>query len=152
MMMHGRQPPPFARFLDFEPRSEPRLVGGAQSIDVDTNARADFPCSLASMTQEHRHGSVGLPRHDPGRQPHCLAAITKLEDVFIIDSELLSQSWTQERGIVPREFRERLGQLLEPAIVGPAAVADRRIRAEHDFECVRAFILRRREGDSLNLG
>ena len=38
-----------------------------------------------------------------------------------------------EDHVVPRDLRERLGQLHQPAVVGPAAVPDVGVGAEHDF-------------------
>ena len=66
-----------------------------------------------------------------------LAPIAQLDDVFVLDAEPLCQGRAQERGIVPRELRERLGQLLEPAVIGPPAVPDRRVGPEDDLEAFR---------------
>src|SRR5581483_2971240 len=38
-------------------------------------------------------------------------------------------------GIVPSELRHRLGQFLQPAVVGEATVVNRWIAAEVDFDC-----------------
>ena len=81
-----------------------------------------LPARRAPVSQENRDRSLGLPRHDPGRNLHGFAAITQLDDVFVLDTEPACQGRAQERGIVPGEFGQRLGQLLEPAVIGEAAV------------------------------
>ncbi len=70
MMMHGRQPGAFARLPDLEPGTRPGRVGGAKTVDVDADARADLAGSPPPVSQENRDRSVGLTRHDPGRKLH----------------------------------------------------------------------------------
>ena len=140
MMMHGRQPGAFARLLDLEPGSRPRLVGGPQTVDVDADARADLAGPPPPVAQKNRHRSLGLARHDPGRKLHGFAAITQLDDVFVLDTEPLCQGRAEERGIVPGQLGQGLGQFLEPAVIGPAAVTDRRVGAEEDLETLRTSV------------
>src|SRR5262245_27216627 len=42
-------------------------------------------------------------------------------------------------GVVPRQFRNWLRQLLQPAVVGEAAVEDRRVGAKINFQVIRAL-------------
>ena len=42
-----------------------------------------------------------------------------------------------ERGVVPRQLRQRLRQLLQPGVVGEAAVVDARVGPEDDLEALR---------------
>ena len=42
--------------------------------------------------------------------------------------------WTDQRHVVPGDFRQRLGQFLQPAVVGEATVVDCWIGAENNFE------------------
>ena len=46
----------------------------------------------------------------------------------------------KKRGVIPRQLGKRLGQFLKPAVIGEAAVPDRRVGAKDDFQAFRAFV------------
>ena len=50
-----------------------------------------------------------------------------------------------QRGVVPRQLRQRLRQFLQPGVVREAAVVDARIGTEHDFEPAGSRCRRRAE-------
>ena len=52
-------------------------------------------------------------------------------------SQFLRSLWTDQRGVVPGELGNRLGQFLQPAVVGKAAVVNARIRTEDEFDVSR---------------
>ena len=111
-----------------------------KTVDVDADARADLAGSPAPVAQKDRDRSVGLARHDPGRKLHGSAAITQLDDVFVLDTEPAAPGRADERGVVPGELGQGLGQFLQPAVVGPAAVPDRRVGTEEDLEALRTAV------------
>jgi hypothetical protein len=78
--------------------------------------------------------SKRLPRHDEDRHPPRQAAVAQLDDVAVLEPVLLGEPRAHPGRRIPRELRHRLRQLLEPAVVGKAAVPDGRIRPEDDFE------------------
>src|SRR5690606_15736864 len=52
------------------------------------------------------------------------------------DTLLFSRGRTYQRGVIPRQARERLGQLLQPSIVGKAPVMNHWIGTEDDFQTI----------------
>ncbi len=99
----------------------------------------------------NRHDIVGLAGHDPRRQgfadrsavefqfdliDHRLAAFLVLLVILQRDAELLRAVRAYHRDVVPGNFRQRLWQLLQPAIVREAAVKDGWVGAEDQFEGV----------------
>ena len=50
------------------------------------------------------------------------------------EAQLLRGVRTNERGVVPGQFRKRLRQFLQPAVVGKATVVDCRVGAEDNLE------------------
>src|SRR6202142_2368130 len=89
-------------------------------------------------------------------RPFLLASIDiDLNDVAGREPLLLGRVRADQNGIVPTEISDRFRGLLEPAIVGPAAVVDQRAATEdnlHRFAV--AFVVARRDvpplgGDAL---
>src|SRR5258708_32853196 len=91
---------------------------------------------------------IRLTRHDPYRNilADRLVAMRQLDRVdvsfaaFLVllvilrrDAELLRSVRADQRDVVPGNFGERLGQLLQPAVVREAAVIDGWIRAKDEF-------------------
>src|ERR1035441_4978282 len=79
-------------------------------------------------------------------RPFLLASIDiYLNDVAGRQPLLLGRVRADQNGIVPTEISDRLRGLLEPAVVGPAAVVDQRIATEDDLHrlAVAAVVARR---------
>ena len=133
-----------AGLLDLETGSRPRQQGGAKSVHVDANTRADFACARLPVSQKYRHRPVGLTGHDPRRKLDSASLITELDDVFILDSQPPRKARSEERGVAPGELGQGLGKFLQPAVVGPPAIADGRVGPEKDLEAFRTTICRPR--------
>src|SRR5437660_757864 len=91
--------------------------------------------------------SITMARHDPDRGADLPAIQIQLDDICLeaavlaavfvaarADAELLGRRRAHERGIIPRELGDRLGEFLKPAVVGKAAVVNRRVRLKDDLE------------------
>src|SRR5207248_5054599 len=89
---------------------------------------------------------VGVAGPDPRRDLQLAAAVLALQHadlgpaalaagppVVAHDAELLARRRADECGVVPAEGADRLGQLLEPAVVGEPAVEEGRVGAEVDL-------------------
>src|SRR5438132_9701963 len=91
---------------------------------------------------------IRLARHYPRRQrlADCasiqrqlnliykgLATLLVLIVILRVQAELLRGIRTDERDIVPSQFRQRLWQFLQPAVVTEAAVVDGWIGTEYNF-------------------
>src|SRR4029077_20206469 len=96
------------------------------------------------MNRDH---AIRLTRRDPGRnhlgkRPALMGDLQRVDmnvAALLADGfgnpKLLRSVWTNQRGIVPGEFRQRLRQLLQPAVVCETTVVDCRVGSEHQFEC-----------------
>ena len=77
------------------------------------------------------------------RRLHAAVAHGELNNVVFFQAELGERSAGDDGRVVPAQIRHRLGQLLQPAHVGPAAVVDVRVGPEDDLD----GILRRGRGN-----
>jgi len=81
----------------------------------------------------HRHRVVGVAGHDPDRRTHRPPAVAQLDQILVRQAHALGGGWADQRRVVPGDRRDRLGQFLEPAVVGEAAIPDRQVGAEDDL-------------------
>ena len=75
-----------------------------------------------------------MARSDEYRHAQLAALVRDLNDVAVADTEPLRGGRRDQRGVVPRQLGDRLGQFLQPAVVGEAAVVDGRVAAEVHLE------------------
>ncbi len=113
-----------------------RLVAEPDGISIETTAGSGLAGTQTSVTKEHRDYIVRLPRLDPTGNRQLAPAMLQLDDVGVLpsfNSELLRGVWTHPRRSVPCELRQRLWQLLQPAVVREAPVVDMRITTDDEF-------------------
>src|SRR5262245_13768255 len=97
--------------------------------------------------------------HDPRRGADEAVAESQLDDGLMeaavlaaggvaaeSDAQLLRRRGADQRRVAPGEPRHRLGQLLQPPVVGPAAVVQRRVGLKDQLVAV---ALRRRGAEVL---
>ena len=150
MRLRAGQQVAFARAsIIASPVANHGLVGCSQREGVEADARCRFP-PMRRPRRRHspseRDGTIGMTRHDPHRcldsafsssrsstTRHVIAAVLAAMSVAPVDSKARASAGLIDRRIVPRQLRERLGQLLQPAVVGERAVVDRRIWREDDL-------------------
>ena len=115
-------------------RGEPRRRAGAQRIGIEALRGSDSAGAAAAVTEEYRDRIVRMARLNPYRAGNFLSVQLKLDDVFRFDLHPLRHFGADEHGVVPGELGHRLGQLLQPAVVGELAVVDGGIAANVEFE------------------
>src|SRR5262249_22254601 len=124
-----------------EPRR--RRLGIPELVRIEAGPRADAAGAGAAVAEVNRDGVVGVARHDPGRGLDGAAAISQLDHVHDglavlaavgsrfaagralgqrAEAEALGRDRTQASSVVPGEARDRLGQFLEPTVIGEATV------------------------------
>ncbi len=127
-----------ACFDDLEPGAKPGRIRRAQPVGVEglrfLARGADASRHPPAVAEKHGHGLIGLAGHDENRHAPGRTAVLQLDDVAVIECLLLSELRTDPGRGVPGQFRQRLGGLLEPAVVGEPAVPHRWIGPEHKFE------------------
>ncbi len=120
-----------------------RRPGVANQVGVESRARTHAAGKLAAVAEVHRDRIVGMARRNNHRRLHLAVAHGDLDDVVFFQAQLGQRRAGNDRRVVPAQVGHRLGQLLQPAHVRPAAVVDIRIGPEDDLE----RILRRRRGN-----
>ena len=56
------------------------------------------------------------------------------DDVLVVNPNRSAVAGRDQRGVVPYELRERLGQLLQPGVVRESAVPDGIVRAKNELD------------------
>ena len=138
VLLRRREQVAVAGLRDLEAAAEPRGVGGAKEVGVErlgaVRGGADPAGQTPAVAEKHRDGLRGMagdPEHGHARG---VAAIAQLDHVAVAQAAFPGELRADPRRRVPRDLRQRLGQLLEPAVVREAAVPDRRIGPEDDLE------------------
>src|SRR6516164_1760144 len=123
-----------ARFDQFGGR-EPKRVRTANGGGVESSAFRRMAATGAPVAEMHRGALVGVACNREHRATNSASRRSKLEDVAH-DRAVLSAAigWrvrgaearrggrADEDRVVPRQLGDRLGQLLQPAVVGESAV------------------------------
>ena len=102
----------------------------ANRVAVVAHARADPARARAPVAEVHRDGTGDVTRLNECRPGHRAAAHRDRHVVAVADAERLRGRRRHQHGVVPRQLRQRLGEFLQPAVVGEATVVDRRVRRE----------------------
>ena len=74
-----------------------------------------------------------MPRLNEHRRAQRVVAVCQLQQVAVLDIQLMSIGGTDDGGVVPGELGDRLGQLLQPTVVGEATIIDGGIGPEDHF-------------------
>src|SRR5262245_56275523 len=121
---------PRARLGNRDAAGEPQVATGAQGIRIEAHVLPDTAGPAAPVAQMDGYTIVGMTRHEPDRSVHDLLVLAQLDYVFVAEVEPLGRGGTDQHGIVPSDRGQRPRQLLQPAVVGKAAVPDRRVGTE----------------------
>src|SRR5262245_51826086 len=138
-----------ADFADLHSGSIARSVGGANRIRIETGAVADLPRMRSAIAEIQCETLVGVAWNDPGRNSQSSPFVVQLDHVgkyssvfstprthSIRQTEALGSFWTDESGIVPRKLCQGLWQLLQPTVIGKAAVEKSRIGLKRNLQGV----------------
>src|SRR5579871_235392 len=119
---------------ELRPSRNPHRGSRAQRVDIETRARPRAPRFLSPVAEEDRCRIIRMPGLDPHRARHLASAHFDRDHVLGLQSLALSHLRPDQHRVVPGQLRHRLGQLLQPAVVGEAPVINRRVAAEIDFK------------------
>ncbi len=128
LVLRRRERVALERLADLDARRRPEAAALAQNVRVEARAVRDPASARAAVAEVHGDAALGLPRHDPDRGLDAPPRIGELDDVLRREAELLRRGRRHQRGVLPRQLRQGLRELLEPAVVGVGAVPDRRGR------------------------
>jgi len=115
-------------------RGAQQIGVGARSVVLVVGGACDPAAEVAAVTEVDRHGVVGLPGHLPHRQLEFPLAAGDGDQILVLQPEGAGGGRADERGVVPGQLGDRIGELLEPAVVREAPVVERRRAAEDDLQ------------------
>src|SRR5690242_14396939 len=128
---------------DLEAGSEPGGIRSAEGVRIETHAITDAAGAGAPVTEMHGDGIISMTGKDPDGRPHFAPCVVEFDEVLVLPAVLLSGARAHQGGVIPSELGERLGQFLQPAVVGEAAVGNVDVGPENDFEALALGRLRR---------
>src|SRR3989449_7178385 len=106
-----------------------------------------MPGAPASIAEMHRRAVVRMANDDEERTADRASAVPEIDeaagDVSVLAPlgrrksdglQPLGRGGTDQNSVVPGELCDRLGQFLQPAVVGESAVENRRVVSKDDLE------------------
>ena len=109
---------------DLQAGGDIRRLGGTQGIGVVANVLADVAACGPAVAESHADRVIGLAGEQHGRNFQAPAVKLQADHVAIDHAQLAGRLRAQQRGVAPGELGDRVRELLEPAVVGVAAVID----------------------------
>ena len=136
----------FAGFANLQSDALPMTIRCANEIGVEASVRPNPAGTRATITEMDSNAVIRLPRQDPCGTAHSTAVITELDHVAVnramlaagaadpsAQSQAIGGGWTYDNDVVPSQLGQRLGCFLKPAVIGKAAVQNRRIGTKQKF-------------------
>ena len=99
---------------------------GAKFVRIEAGPLGDATDG-PTVAERNTDAVVGVARGDHRGDLQRPAVEGQLHEVAVVDFEGLGRRGAEQRGVVPAELGDGVGGLLEPAVVGIAAVVDARI-------------------------
>src|SRR5213078_3232380 len=90
--------------------------------------------ACAAVAEVQRHRVRRRAWREPDRDAERASALLQLDDVAADQAEAIRGAWRNQRRVVPRQLRQRFRDLLQPGVVGEAAVVNGGIRTEDGLE------------------
>ena len=118
----------------------PERFGGAQAVGVEAHAGAGASGVRASVAEVQRGRAVHVAGLNEYRRVERAAFVRQLQQVAGLHAQAVRGGRTEERGVVPGELGDGLGQFLQPAVIGEAAIVNRGVGAEDDFQLAAQFL------------
>ncbi|PYX22190.1 MAG: hypothetical protein DMG82_15295 [Acidobacteria bacterium] len=123
-----------ARFREFASGRDPQRRRRAQRVDIEAGARSGATGARASVAKVDGDGIVGMSGLHPDRPGNFAPREFDRDHVLRLELFALGHLGADQDGIVPGQFRHRLGKFLQPAVVGELAVVNGRVSAEIDLK------------------
>ena len=101
----------------------PAEVGGRpQGVGIDAHIVTDVPGSRAAIAQGQADHAIGHAGQEEDWGQDLCALGGKLDQFVLLRADVPSRLLADHGGVVPGKPRHRVGQLLQPAVVGETAV------------------------------
>ena len=138
-----------ADFTDLRSGPITGRIGSANRIGIEAGAVADLSRAGAAVAEMQGNALVGMARNDPSRSAQASPFVAELDEIgeypavlaaagadLIGQTQPLGSFWTDESSVVPGKLGQRLRQLLQPTVIGEAAVEKRRIGLKRNLQGV----------------
>src|ERR1019366_5018345 len=119
--------------VHFHAQVLPHGGGGAQAVGVKAHAGRGPAGVRAAIAEVQGDGLIHMAGLDPDRSAQLAALVSELQDAAVFDAQPVRIARADNSGIVPGQFGDGLGQFLQPAAVGEAAIVDGGVGAEDHF-------------------
>ena len=131
--------PPTLRIVTGRPAESSRPAARSRSGKAfGPTPRADDAAGRAAETEREGDLVVVHPRVAVGRRDELRVARVDLDEVAVRELHLVEPARRDRERPAPRDAGDRIGQLVEPAVVGRAPVAEREVRVELQLEARRS--------------
>ena len=112
----------------------PRRRRSANQVGIESRTVSHIARPRASKTQMRRHRVVRMAGHNQYARLRFAAPRLQFHVIALVEAHLLRRRRADHRRVVPCQFRIRLWQFLQPAVVRKASIENRRVRAEHNLQ------------------
>src|ERR1017187_9934853 len=119
--------------VDVHAQVLPQGGGGAQAVGIKADAGAGPAGVGAAIAEVQGDGLIHVAGLNPDRSAQLAALVGELQHAAVFDAQPVRVAGAHNGGIVPRELGDGLGQFLQPAAVGEAAIVDGGVGAEDHF-------------------
>src|SRR5580704_9844422 len=123
-------------FADGHAAGEPRGGAGAERVSVESLGGADAAGALAAVAEKNGDRVVGMAGLNPDGAGDFFAVQFKLDHVFRGNLQPVGHLGADQDRVVPGELGHRLGQFLQPAVVGKLSVVDGGVAADVELDRV----------------
>ncbi len=110
--------------------------GRAEDISVETHPLAHAAGHRPAVAQRHRDREVRLAGKDQGGDLQAAAGEVQPHDVAGGHAQRLRGRRADDGGVIPGQLGDRVGELLQPAVIGEPAVVDLGIAVQDEFEVI----------------
>ena len=126
--------------------------GGSKDVGIGPHVLADPAARRSAVAQRQADRVIRLAGKQHGGDFQAPAVKLEPDHVAVGQTQLPGRCRAHQRGVAPRELGDRVGELLEPAVVGVPAVIELGVAIEDQLE-IRARQRRRaRPGSGQSLG
>ena len=94
----------------------------------------DMACLAPPVAEEDGGRIVGVPGQDEDRSLDRAAAVAQLHHVVCLQVEAFGRGRAEQHRVIPGQLGQRLGQLLQPGVIGKSPIPDAGVRPEDDLQ------------------
>ena len=133
MILSHRQRVASLILVDGRSRSIVHRLCVADAVRIKPRTGRDASLKLASIAETHLDGMVGNPRQDENRCFEGIVAACNRDQILVHNPQRVGGCRRYDGRIVPGQLGERVGEFLQPAVVGKTTIVHGHIPHEYDI-------------------